>query len=575
MSPLCLLLVTQFALPARGGIERFLDDLLSAWVAAGNTATAIAPAGSTFSNVETRHGNLFAWRWMRPSYLPLLWQLPRWAKRANADFVLFGHASNALAAAALLSPFGFRYGVIAHGMDVRRMPRWLARATLNAATTVFANSSATAAYLRGVGVRAEPVLLTPGVAVPKVTSDLHEPRILFVGRLVPRKGLATLIRALKLAVRAAPHARLTVVGDGPDRGRVTALAAEIGVGDRVEFLGSQTDTELADLRRRSACAVLVPEKTEDATDVEGYGMVLAEAQAAGIPAVTVDQPGVREAVAPEGALFVPPKDPEALAEALVRILTDSTLRERMAGEGRRWALRSGSWNERARLVAAALAPDLSEFGTISVVIPAFNAERTLTRTIASVRAQRGVTVDSVVVDDGSTDGTVAVAKSLGAHLVQQPNRGAPAARNHGARQTTGQFLFFCDADVKLNPNALQELLRSLLTHPHASYAYCSFRFGVRTHRCGPFDPELLRRRNYITTMSLIRRGDFPGFDESIRRLQDWDLWLTMLDRGSVGTWVPKYLFTAIPQGGGISGWLGAPPPPSAVQRILDKHALHP
>ncbi len=352
MRPLRLLLVTQIAPPMHGGIERYLEALLSAWLAAGNTAVAVAPVGMRFSSVTTESGNLFPWLWMRPSYLPLLWRLPRWRTRANADFVVFGHASNALAAAALLALFGFRYGVITHGMDVRRMPRWLARVTLNRAVALFSNSLATAGYIRDAGVRAEPVLLTPGVVVPPTVSDRGEPRILFVGRLVPRKGLATLITALPMVVRRIPSVRMTVIGDGPDRTRLTRMVAEVGVGDCVEFLGSRTDAEVAAFRNRSACAVLVPEPTGDPTDVEGYGMVLAEAQAAGVPAITADQPGVREAVAPDGAILVPSQDPEALAEALVRILTDPALSERMARAGRRWAEQTGRWEDRARLVAA-------------------------------------------------------------------------------------------------------------------------------------------------------------------------------------------------------------------------------
>ena len=59
---------------------------------------------------------------------------------------------------------------------------------------------------------------------------------------------------------------------------------------------------------------------------------------------------------------------------------------------------------------------------------------------------------------------------------------------------------------------------------------------------------------YIHTTSLIRKKDFPGFDENIKRLQDWDLWLTMLEQGKRGIWIPKYLFTVHP-GGTMSKWM--------------------
>lgn len=59
---------------------------------------------------------------------------------------------------------------------------------------------------------------------------------------------------------------------------------------------------------------------------------------------------------------------------------------------------------------------------------------------------------------------------------------------------------------------------------------------------------------FIHTTSLLRRNDFPGFDENIKRLQDWDLWLTMLEQGRTGVWLPEYLFM-VKTGGTMSKWI--------------------
>jgi len=67
---------------------------------------------------------------------------------------------------------------------------------------------------------------------------------------------------------------------------------------------------------------------------------------------------------------------------------------------------------------------------------------------------------------------------------------------------------------------------------------------------------------YITTTSLIRAKDFPGFDESLKKFQDWDLWLTMLEQGKIGVWIPEVLFSAKPRKAGISTWL-----PSFIHKI--------
>src|SRR5690606_19742970 len=107
----------------------------------------------------------------------------------------------------------------------------------------------------------------------------------------------------------------------------------------------------------------------------------------------------------------------------------------------------------------------------------------------------------------------------------------------------------------MEPYCLERLRDVLVQTPHASYAYASFRFGFKRFRLWSFDADMLRRMNYIHTTSLIRKEHFPGFDPTIRRLQDWDLWLTMLARGYTGVWVPEYLFRVIPHEGGISTWV--------------------
>ena len=81
-------------------------------------------------------------------------------------------------------------------------------------------------------------------------------------------------------------------------------------------------------------------------------------------------------------------------------------------------------------------------------------------------------------------------------------------------------------------------------------------------KASSFDKNFLKQNNYIDTTSLIRRSDFPGFDESLKRFQDWDLWLAMLEQGKKGIFIPKVLYKKIISNGGISFWL-----PSFVYRL--------
>jgi glycosyltransferase involved in cell wall biosynthesis len=194
---------------------------------------------------------------------------------------------------------------------------------------------------------------------------------------------------------------------------------------------------------------------------------------------------------------------------------------------------------------------------ISIVIPAYQHARELPRCLASVFAQTFEDFEVILVNDGSTDGTEQAIAPFRNKLtyIAQENRGGNAARNRGFAEARGRFVLFCDADVIMRPDMLERMQAALHDNPAASYAYSSFNFGWKRFRLWPFDADRLRRMNYIHTTSLIRREHFPGFDESVRRLQDWDLWLTMLASGRTGVWIPETLFTCLPHKGGISTWV--------------------
>ncbi|MEK7607228.1 MAG: glycosyltransferase family 2 protein [Patescibacteria group bacterium] len=201
---------------------------------------------------------------------------------------------------------------------------------------------------------------------------------------------------------------------------------------------------------------------------------------------------------------------------------------------------------------------------ISVVIPAYNAEKTLARCLASLRHQTMREYEIVIVNDGSRDGTARVAEQWKATLAQagipltviyQDNAGANAARNRGARQARGEYIIFFDADIVAAPAMLERMMNALKTHPEASYAYSAFKFGWKTFELWPFDAVRLRHMPYIHTTSLIRRADFPGFDEHLNRFQDWDIWLTMLERRKTGICIPDILFRIVNTGGTMSTWI--------------------
>lgn len=171
---------------------------------------------------------------------------------------------------------------------------------------------------------------------------------------------------------------------------------------------------------------------------------------------------------------------------------------------------------------------------VAVVIPLRATDEVLPQTTASLEAQ------------SFRDFSVTVIKS---------EHSAGTNRNEGARRTKSEFLLFLDADVALQPTFLEDMVLALDAYPAASYAYCSYeRAGYLTGRVWsePFNPITLERDNYISTMSLIRRKHFVGFNEELDRLQDWELWLRMLDAGYTGVLVDGIGFTAYYKSGDLS-----------------------
>ena len=145
------------------------------------------------------------------------------------------------------------------------------------------------------------------------------PRILFVGRLVARKGVDRLLEALTtIADRVW---RLEIVGFGPEQGPLERRAAELGLSDRVDFLGRVTSVELVEAYRRAACFVL-PATLDERADTEGLGVVLLEAMSYGVPVVATRRGGIVDIVTDGRTGLLVEDEPAAIARGVATILDD-------------------------------------------------------------------------------------------------------------------------------------------------------------------------------------------------------------------------------------------------------------
>ena len=159
---------------------------------------------------------------------------------------------------------------------------------------------------------------------------------------------------------------------------------------------------------------------------------------------------------------------------------------------------------------------------------------------------------------------------------------APKKRNDGFKKSTQPFIFFCDDDIMLPANYIQSLYNALIKNPDIGFAYTGYHGIVLHPETHPvhgnfqipgvqFNSEALKRANYISTMTLVRRELFPGFDENLKRLQDWDVWLTIIKNGSKGILVPNLTFYAYFLDTGITSNTNSEI--DAIMNIKQKHNL--
>lgn len=168
---------------------------------------------------------------------------------------------------------------------------------------------------------------------------------------------------------------------------------------------------------------------------------------------------------------------------------------------------------------------------VSIIIPALNAERFIAEAIESILAQGVEPIEIVVIDDGSTDRTAAIANRYGSPVrcISQPNRGLPGARNSGLAAASGDLIGFCDADDVFMPGCLQLQLEKLGANPDKDLVVGRFvnETMVGNSADGISFTPLEVTDDYIMSMSvsIVRRHVFDTvgrFDEAMRYCDDWD-----------------------------------------------------
>ncbi|HVF27156.1 MAG TPA: glycosyltransferase family 4 protein [Pyrinomonadaceae bacterium] len=199
---------------------------------------------------------------------------------------------------------------------------------------IVANSAATKEQLTAGGVEGAEVVWNGVPVAPRLAPLSSTPTIVFAGRLVPEKGVDALVRAFARVASRISGARLLLAGDGPERERIQELVGELKLSTHVALLGHLTAAEM-ERRFAGAWVQAVPSRW-----AEPFGLTATEAMMRGTAVVASASGGLAEIVRDgETGFLVQPDNVDALASALLKILGDRDLAERMGENGREVALK--------------------------------------------------------------------------------------------------------------------------------------------------------------------------------------------------------------------------------------------
>lgn len=365
------LVVTNDYPPRLGGIQRSLEALVRRMPP--DRVAVLCPSAEGAERYDAGE----PYRIIRAPQR-FLWPTPTVARRVRdaaeehgAEVILFGAAYPL----ALLGPGLARktpYLVLAHGFEY-----WLSiapgtHALMRRATSRASRVAVCSAFIARVVRTAVPAGVPVSVLYPGAdaevfrpdlpTADLRERHglgdrsvVVCVSRLVPRKGQDVLIRAMPAIRRRVPEAVLVIVGDGPYRPKLEAMAAELAPAGSVVFTGPVSEQELPRYYRLGQVFAMPCRTRLGGLEVEGWGNVFIEAAACGRPVVVGDSGGAREALVPgETGLLVDGRRVAEVADAVGSLLADPGTAERMGRAGRARVERAFTWER----VAAELATHL-------------------------------------------------------------------------------------------------------------------------------------------------------------------------------------------------------------------------
>lgn len=362
--------------PIEGGISTVALNLSRELAALGHEVTVVAPWFPNMKDfdrtqptrVKRFRGYGLGWARLGPMALACLRELPRTDLVLAINIAyggLIGRAARRLSGTPYIA---FGYGYEFQKFSTLSPAASLVRSAYKRAAMTVAISQFTRDALVGFGIPESSIeVCLPGAspaappsrqAIDAVKRKLNlngHRLILSVGRMVPRKGQLTLVRAMRPVLERHPDTVLVCAGRGPCLGEAEQLATLMNVTDNVRFPGHLSDEEVNTLY--AMCDLFaMPAGEAPGGHVEGFGLVFAEAAAHGKPAIAGRSGGMPDAVHDgETGLLVPPEDPEATANAIDRLLSDRAYAARLGDAGRKRVETELNWPAFTRAIMDAYA----------------------------------------------------------------------------------------------------------------------------------------------------------------------------------------------------------------------------
>jgi phosphatidyl-myo-inositol dimannoside synthase len=352
-----VLVITPSYPPARGGIQTFVQRVVEHWpnqpptvVTVGGPKERAYDAGKREQVLRVppaKHGGMPA------TMAAITVRVMVRAAVEKPDVVLSAHVSASPAAVAL-SFVGVPFIQLVYGTEMRRRPK-STRFAIHRAVRVVTISKYTSELAEELGADTSQLeLIEPGVDLPDAitTERIDRPTVVTVARIDDlHKGHDVMLDAIYLLRQDIPDIHWQVIGDGKLRVDLERQSLARSLSSNVTFLGPVTDRERDEWLDRGHVFAM-PSRPEPDGAVEGYGIVYVEAGAHGLPVVGGDVAGPRDAVNHgETGLLVDPTDPQKVAAAILTLLRDPELRQRMGQAGQKKAY-AQSWPKVAQRLEA-------------------------------------------------------------------------------------------------------------------------------------------------------------------------------------------------------------------------------